>query len=93
MMDISLSTRSGASDVPDAGWLQEEMIYVVRRMHTCTQSPRAGTEGDDGATPLAIIDCLEFSTEFRTLDTADELGFLALECERLHAPDFVPYLR
>jgi hypothetical protein len=41
MMDISLSTRSGASDVPDAGWLQEEMIYVVRRMHTCTQSPRA----------------------------------------------------
>ena len=36
--------------------------------------------------PLAIIDCLEFSAELRTLDSADELGFLALECERLGAP-------
>ncbi|MFM0511706.1 hypothetical protein [Paraburkholderia sp. RL17-373-BIF-A] len=40
------------------------------------------------APPLAIIDCLEFSPEYRTLDTADELGFLALECERLGAPEF-----
>lgn len=36
--------------------------------------------------PPAIIDCLEFSAELRTLDTADELAFLALECERLGAP-------
>ena len=33
-----------------------------------------------------IIDCLEFSRDFRLLDPADELGFLALECERLGAP-------
>jgi uncharacterized protein len=33
-----------------------------------------------------IIDCLEFSLRLRTLDAADELGFLALECERLGAP-------
>ncbi len=32
-----------------------------------------------------IIDCLEFSLDFRLLDTADELAFLALECERLGA--------
>jgi len=32
-----------------------------------------------------IIDCLEFSLDFRILDTADELAFLALECERLGA--------
>lgn len=38
--------------------------------------------------PLAIIDGLEFSNELRTLDTADELGFLALECEALGAPQF-----
>jgi len=37
-------------------------------------------------TPPAIIDCLEFSQELRTLDIADELGFLGLECERLGAP-------
>jgi aminoglycoside phosphotransferase family enzyme len=37
-------------------------------------------------TPPQIIDCLEFSRVLRTLDVADELGFLALECERLGAP-------
>jgi len=35
--------------------------------------------------PLAIIDCLEFSAELRTLDSADEVGYLALECERAGA--------
>jgi uncharacterized protein len=33
-----------------------------------------------------IIDCLEFSRELRLLDPADELAFLALECERLGSP-------
>ncbi len=33
-----------------------------------------------------VIDCLEFKREFRIIDPADELGYLALECERLHAP-------
>ena len=28
-----------------------------------------------------IIDCLEFSRDLRLLDPADELAFLALECE------------
>ena len=34
-----------------------------------------------------VIDCLEFSPDLRLLDPADELGFLALECERLGAPE------
>lgn len=34
---------------------------------------------------IAVIDCLEFSAELRTLDSADEVGFLALECERAGA--------
>jgi aminoglycoside phosphotransferase family enzyme len=33
-----------------------------------------------------IIDCLEFKFEFRLLDPADELAFLAVECEMLGAP-------
>jgi aminoglycoside phosphotransferase family enzyme len=33
-----------------------------------------------------VIDCLEFNREFRILDPVDELGYLALECERLQAP-------
>jgi aminoglycoside phosphotransferase family enzyme len=32
-----------------------------------------------------VIDCLEFEREFRLVDPADELAFLALECERLGA--------
>ncbi len=36
--------------------------------------------------PPAVIDCLEFSRDLRILDPADELSFLALECERLGAP-------
>jgi len=32
-----------------------------------------------------FIDCLEFSRDLRVLDPVDELGFLALECERLGA--------
>lgn len=35
--------------------------------------------------PAAIIDCIEFSRDLRTLDSLDEAGFLALECERLGA--------
>jgi aminoglycoside phosphotransferase family enzyme len=34
-----------------------------------------------------IIDCLEFSAALRQLDTAEELAFLALECERLGRTD------
>ncbi len=37
---------------------------------------------------LPIIDCLEFSRDLRIVDTADELAFLALECERVGATDF-----
>lgn len=33
-----------------------------------------------------VIDCLEFSRELRIGDPADELAFLALECERLGCP-------
>lgn len=34
--------------------------------------------------PLAI-DCIEFNREFRLIDVADELAFLAMECEALGA--------
>jgi uncharacterized protein len=33
-----------------------------------------------------IIDCLEFDLRYRTLDPADELAFLSIECEFLGAP-------
>ena len=37
-------------------------------------------------TPV-IIDCIEFDATLRVLDPIDDLGFLALECERLGAPE------
>jgi aminoglycoside phosphotransferase family enzyme len=33
-----------------------------------------------------IIDCLEFNRRLRTVDSADELSYLAMECEYLGAP-------
>jgi len=38
-------------------------------------------------TPPAVIDCLEFSVPLRTVDSADELAFVALECERAGAAE------
>jgi uncharacterized protein len=37
------------------------------------------------APELAVIDCLEFDPALRTVDTADELGFLAMDLLRLGA--------
>lgn len=37
---------------------------------------------------VAVIDCLEFDRRLRTLDTASELAFLWLECQRLGAAEF-----
>jgi aminoglycoside phosphotransferase family enzyme len=36
--------------------------------------------------PPVIIDCVEFNRDFRLLDQADELAYLAMECERLGDP-------
>jgi hypothetical protein len=35
--------------------------------------------------PPVIIDCIEFNADYRRLDVADELAFLAMECEALGA--------
>ncbi|WP_372592285.1 hypothetical protein [Guyparkeria sp.] len=37
--------------------------------------------------PPVIFDCLEFDRRLRTLDAADDLAFLAMECDRLDAPE------
>jgi aminoglycoside phosphotransferase family enzyme len=43
--------------------------------------------------PLPVIfDRLEFNRSFRLIDPADELAFLAMECERLDAPQVEPEL-
>jgi len=39
-----------------------------------------------------IIDCLEFARDLRIADAADELAYLALECERLGAPALAPVI-
>jgi len=42
--------------------------------------------------PPQVIDCLEFSAELRQLDTAEEISFLALECELRGRPDIAERL-
>lgn len=44
-----------------------------------------------GDEPL-VTDCLEFDRSLRELDPADELAFLAMECERLGEPAVSPWL-
>lgn len=41
---------------------------------------------------VAVFDCIEFSAEFRTIDVADELAFLAAECDFLGAEWIGPQL-
>lgn len=70
--------------------------FLVRRPEIFEQRVREGriVEGHGDlrpehiylGSPPAIIDCLEFNRRFRILDPADELAFLALECERLGTP-------
>ena len=38
--------------------------------------------------PPVVIDCIEFSDELRKVDVADELSFLAMECQRLGNEQF-----
>jgi predicted kinase len=40
------------------------------------------------ANPPVVIDCIEFSEELRRIDIADELNFLAMECDHLGNGDF-----
>ena len=42
--------------------------------------------------PIAIFDCIEFNAEFRRLDIADELAFLATECDFLGASWVGPHI-
>jgi aminoglycoside phosphotransferase family enzyme/predicted kinase len=42
--------------------------------------------------PIAIFDCIEFNPDFRCIDVADELAFLAAECDFLGAEWVGPQL-
>src|SRR5262245_1914565 len=42
--------------------------------------------------PIEIFDCIEFSADFRRIDVADELAFLAAECDLLGAEWVGPQL-
>jgi aminoglycoside phosphotransferase family enzyme len=78
-------------------WVQSicaaQTALVLRNPDLFDQRIRAGriVEGHGDLRPehvclwpqMAIIDCLEFSLVMRQADSADELAFLTLECERL----------
>ena len=77
---IHVITYAQLSLLTDKRWLFDQRIeqgHIIeahgdlRPDHICLQDP-----------PV-IIDCLEFKREFRLLDPADELCFLAVECEWL----------
>lgn len=73
----------------------QQAAFVEKRAALFDERVRAGwiVEGHGDLRPEhicllpepQIIDCLEFSKDLRMADAADELAFLALECERLGA--------
>lgn len=69
----AVAAHAGSLDARIAAGRVVEGHGDLRPEHVCVREP------------LAIIDCLEFSRELRLLDGADEVAFLALECERLGA--------
>lgn len=81
---------------------QFQLDFLQRHSGLFDQRVRAGriVEGHGDLRPehvclLAepvVIDCLEFNRAFRILDPADELGYLALECEQLRAPKVAGWL-
>jgi hypothetical protein len=62
-------------------WRQENGRFLV-----ANPNPSDTPTGDDEhvcLTPqVVIIDCLEFSRALRVIDKANEVGYIALECER-----------
>jgi aminoglycoside phosphotransferase family enzyme len=94
-----LSTPAFGLPVEDVGRIcAAQRVFLERRAELFDERAAAGriVEGHGDLRPehvcmqpeLVIIDCLEFSRDLRIVDTIDEVGFLALECERLGAPEF-----
>jgi aminoglycoside phosphotransferase family enzyme len=77
--------------------IQSQLAFLERNRGLFDDRVRAGKviEGHGDLRPEhvcleeepVVIDCLEFNRSLRILDAASELSFLALECERLGAPD------
>lgn len=74
---------------PQLCFLRQETDVLAARVHSGKIVEAHGDLRPEHICLLrepVIIDCLEFNRDFRILDTASELAFLALECERLGAP-------
>lgn len=82
----ALVSQAGRVSDGQRNWLTENSLLFDRRVGEGRIS-----EGHGDLRPEhiclekepVIIDCLEFDRRYRLLDPADELAFLALECERL----------
>jgi len=79
------------------GILDDQRRYVRARRQTIGARAEAGriVEAHGDLRPehvylgerFAVIDCLEFSRDLRVQDSAEEVAFLALECERAGGRD------
>lgn len=90
--------RTPAHELPGGlfeGTADELLGFVARESGLLEMRLQAGriVEGHGDLRPEhvcllerpVVIDCLEFNREFRVLDVADELAYLAMECARLGA--------
>jgi aminoglycoside phosphotransferase family enzyme len=90
--DISVSDRLVAAQV---GFIERNSALLEERVD---QGHVVDCHGDLRPEHISlderceIIDCIEFSDILRLLDSAEELSFLALECNRLQRPDIAKHL-
>jgi len=71
-----------------AAWLETGRETVLARLHTGQVIEGHGDLRPEHiflGPPAAVIDALEFDRRLRLLDPAEEIAFLALECDRLGA--------
>jgi aminoglycoside phosphotransferase family enzyme len=86
----ALSSLSVSRDLVDSA-IVPLLRWLERRPSTLEQRRIVEGHGDLRPEhifllePPAIIDCIEFNQSFRELDPVSDLGFLALECERMDA--------
>jgi hypothetical protein len=95
--------RLGAEDVPLVTSLQTSLLRYVSLHENTWQTRVCDGRIVDGhgdvrpehiylTDPPALIDCIEFDSELRSVDTLDELAFLVMECERQGAEWLTPTL-
>ena len=86
--ELSIEAVGAMCETLDRILIEEAPLFEQRVRRGCVVEGHGDLRPEHvylGPKP-AVIDCLEFNRDFRLQDWADELAYLAMECERLGSP-------